>query len=77
MTVQDMAMPAPDMAKPADMVVVSSCAHDECTSGVKLTSGCSACVTKVCAQDSYCCTTKWDSLCIGDVKSICTTKSCP
>ncbi|HEX6836656.1 MAG TPA: hypothetical protein VF334_08790 [Polyangia bacterium] len=77
MSVQDMAQSIPDMAKPADMVVVSSCAHDECTTGVKLTSSCSQCVSDVCSVDSYCCTTKWDSTCITDVKSICTTKTCP
>ena len=75
---QDMAQAPQDMAKaPADMVVVSSCAHDECSSGTKLKSGCSACVTKVCASDSYCCSTTWDSFCIDDVNSVCTTKTCP
>jgi hypothetical protein len=48
-----------------------SCAHPICSSGSKLTSGCDPCATKVCASDSYCCTTAWDSICVGEVSSIC------
>jgi hypothetical protein len=81
MSAQDMAMPPADMAKPpADMVVVNSCAHDECTNDVALVKGCSACVTAVCNKDSYCCnasTGAWDSKCIGEVNTYCTTKTCP
>jgi hypothetical protein len=44
----------------------NSCGHDECTptGGTPLQDGCSACVSAVCAQDDYCCTTEWDSLCV-------------
>jgi len=82
MSVQDLAMPVQDMAKPADMVVVSSCAHDECTTGVKLTNGCSPCVTAVCmtGNDPSCCTSNthgWDSICVSEVNQFCTTKTCP
>ena len=48
-----------------------SCAHPECNTGTKLKSGCDTCVTKICAQDSYCCNNKWDSICVGEVGSIC------
>ncbi len=48
-----------------------SCAHSDCTSGAKLKSGCNSCVTKVCNEDSYCCNTKWDSICVSEVGSIC------
>jgi hypothetical protein len=47
------------------------CAHGECDTGAALTNGCDACVTKICAADSYCCTTSWDSICVGEVGSIC------
>jgi hypothetical protein len=79
MTVHDMAMSSPDMAKPADMVVVSSCAHDECTTGVKLTKTCSSCASQVCAtgNDTFCCSTQWDSTCVSEVNMYCTTKTCP
>jgi hypothetical protein len=44
--------------------VVGMCAHDICESGDPLTTGCDACVTTVCAADSYCCETFWDQECI-------------
>ncbi len=52
-----------------------TCAHDECTVGANLTSGCDACVTQICAVDSYCCSTAWDRLCVNEVGSVC-GKSC-
>lgn len=48
-----------------------TCSHNECNAGAKLKSGCDSCVTKICAQDSYCCNTKWDSQCVGETASIC------
>ena len=48
-----------------------TCAHPICSTGGKLTTGCDPCVTKVCATDSYCCSTSWDSICVGEVSSIC------
>lgn len=48
-----------------------SCAHDKCTTGTKLVSGCDPCVTQICAADSYCCNNQWDSVCVGEVASIC------
>jgi len=49
----------------------SQCAHDKCIAGGKLTSGCDACVTQICAADPYCCSTQWDSQCVSEVNSIC------
>lgn len=48
-----------------------NCSHNECSTGSKLVSGCDPCVTKICAADSFCCATTWDSICVGEVKSIC------
>jgi hypothetical protein len=48
-----------------------TCAHPICSTGVDLNSSCDSCATSVCAQDSYCCTTAWDSICVGEVGSIC------
>jgi hypothetical protein len=62
---------APDLASGS-----GSCAHPLCTSGSKLSSGCDACVAQICAQDSYCCTTKWSTQCVQEVTSIC-HRSCP
>jgi hypothetical protein len=52
-------------------VATSSCSHSECNKGTKLVNGCDTCVTEICAKDSYCCTVKWDSICVREVKSIC------
>ncbi|MFT3841054.1 MAG: hypothetical protein QM723_28945 [Myxococcaceae bacterium] len=49
----------------------STCAHSECTTGAKLSKTCDPCVTQICAVDSYCCSTSWDSICKGEVKSVC------
>jgi hypothetical protein len=49
----------------------STCVHGKCSSGTKLTGSCDACVAKVCASDSYCCSTAWDGQCVGEVGSAC------
>jgi hypothetical protein len=50
-----------------------NCAHNPCTSGVKLATSCDngACVSKVCAMDPYCCNSSWDSLCVSEVDQYC------
>jgi hypothetical protein len=48
-----------------------SCSHAICSTGGKLASGCDACVTEICAKDSYCCATGWDSTCVAEVGTIC------
>src|SRR5262249_28620560 len=52
------------------------CAHSLCTTGTRLTSGCDPCVTQICAADSFCCRSSWDSICVGEVSSIC-GQTCP
>jgi hypothetical protein len=47
------------------------CSHPICSTGGKLTSSCDSCAASVCSQDSYCCNTAWDSICVGEVGSIC------
>lgn len=81
MPLHDLAMTPADLAKPPppDLVVVSSCAHDECTTGTRLVKSCSQCATDVCNNDPTCCSTsgQWDSICVGEVNQYCTTKTCP
>jgi hypothetical protein len=48
-----------------------SCEHDKCVQGVALESDCDPCVAQICAADSFCCNTFWDSLCVGEVSSVC------
>jgi len=48
-----------------------ACSHDLCTTGEKLVASCSACVKQICDTDAYCCTNSFDSICVGEVASIC------
>jgi len=59
---------APVDSPPPD---AGTCSHSDCTTGTKLVATCDPCVTKICAADSFCCNTSWDSVCVGEVKSIC------
>ncbi len=42
----------------------NACAHEPCDTGDKLDSSCSPCVSKICADDPFCCQTSWDSACV-------------
>jgi hypothetical protein len=55
-----------------------TCSHDVCDTGKKLTKSCSTCAGDVCAEDSYCCNTKWDDICVSEVAEFCAagTESC-
>ena len=48
-----------------------ACAHSICSAGTKLTSSCDPCAAQVCAADSFCCSNRWDSQCVGEVASVC------
>ena len=50
---------------------VYGCSHDPCTTGRALLSSCSVEVGAVCAADSYCCNTFWDSNCIDSLPTKC------
>jgi hypothetical protein len=51
--------------------VAGGCSHPICTTGAALVGGCDPCANNVCASDPYCCSTEWDSICVGEVGSIC------
>ena len=51
--------------------ISGTCSHNICDTGSKLTSSCSTCSHGFCAQDSYCCHNRWDSICVSEVGSIC------
>jgi hypothetical protein len=53
-----------------------SCSHAICSTGGALTPDCDPCAGQVCGQDPYCCSTQWDSICVGEVGSIC-GQTCP
>ncbi len=48
-----------------------TCDHDICAQGDALVSSCDPCAQQVCAADSYCCNDQWDSVCVGEVTSVC------
>ena len=53
------------------------CAHSLCDVGVFLASQCDdppispSCVAQICAADPFCCQQSWDSICVGQVASVC------
>ncbi len=50
-----------------------NCDHDVCTAGTALDPKCGSCAKTVCTNDSYCCSTAWDELCVGLVDTFCAT----
>jgi hypothetical protein len=54
----------------------TTCSHLLCNTGAKLVSGCNSCATEICSEDSFCCASSWDSICVSEVGSICDL-SCP
>jgi hypothetical protein len=46
------------------------CAHDACAMGDALGADCSPAVKEICKADTYCCSTSWDGICVGEVGSI-------
>ena len=52
-----------------------NCSHPICSTGGALTTSCDTCAAKVCASDSFCCSNSWDSICVGEVQSVC-NQSC-
>lgn len=48
-----------------------SCSHDVCDQGGALDPSCGSCESAVCANDSYCCNTAWDDVCVGEVAQYC------
>ena len=52
----------------------SSICDDPCVShsGSPMQKDCDECSTLVCASDSFCCKTSWDSICASEAKDLCT-----
>jgi len=47
------------------------CIHAPTVTGAKLDPACDACVAKVCAADSFCCNSTWDSQCVNETATVC------
>ncbi|KAJ3157509.1 hypothetical protein HK101_001412 [Irineochytrium annulatum] len=63
-------------AAPSGTPTQGTCSHALCSTGSALKNGCSDCASKVIAADSYCGKTKWDSICVGEVKTYCSPNTC-
>ena len=48
-----------------------NCDHPICSTGGALTSSCDTCAAQICSADSFCCSNSWDSICVGEVQSVC------
>ena len=55
-----------------------TCSHKLCSTGKPLKTTCdpTKCVLDICSYDPYCCTNKWDNICVSEVGSIC-GDTCP
>jgi hypothetical protein len=54
----------------------TGCDHGVCSTGDALSGSCDACAAQVCAADTFCCDTSWDSICVSEVPTYCGT-TCP
>ncbi|HET7505717.1 MAG TPA: M4 family metallopeptidase [Kofleriaceae bacterium] len=54
-----------------------ACAHDRCAEGGILSGPCNWCTDEICKVDPYCCMYGWDSICVGEVQSVCNSLQCP
>ena len=61
---------------PEDCEQTSTCEHAVCEVGEALEAECESCVTKVCAEDGYCCNNWWDDTCIGLADELCGAGCC-
>jgi hypothetical protein len=63
-------------ANPAPVCASGPTCGECSTHTTPLTSSCDSCTTAVCAADSYCCKTAWDSQCVGEVATDCGSSWC-
>ncbi|KAI8814276.1 Fungalysin metallopeptidase-domain-containing protein [Cladochytrium replicatum] len=61
---------------PSPTPIVGPCAHSVCTVGEALKLECNECVSVLCANDMYCCTVQWDSICVEEVANFCPDVHC-
>jgi hypothetical protein len=48
-----------------------ACGHDVCQTGAALVDTCDSCVSTICDNDTFCCSSSWDSDCVGHVQGHC------
>jgi hypothetical protein len=62
---------------PVDCGSCGTCAHDACTTGGPLASGCDPCVTSVCTTSPSCCSVAWTGSCRLAASNTCAPCSSP
>lgn len=45
--------------------------HQKCKAGRRMQGSSDACVARICAADSFCCSDAWDDTCVSEVSSVC------
>jgi len=63
----------PDNVKIRALTIPVGCAHSPCATGGFLQAGCGPdnCTGWICGVDPYCCDVAWDSICVGEVGTVC------
>ena len=63
----------PDNLKIEALTIPIGCTHSACQTGGFLQAGCGPddCTAWICDVDSYCCNVAWDSICVGEVGTVC------
>lgn len=49
---------------------------DKCEAGAGFSSASDPCESAICAVDSFCCSTAWDSICVAEVRTVCDSLTC-
>jgi len=62
--------------KPSGHLMPPPVCHATCSTGLANDALCDSCTTQICAVDSFCCASSWDSICVGEVASVC-HQTCP
>jgi hypothetical protein len=60
-----------DVAAAEQTLAETSCGHSICEVGPRVSATCDSCVASICDVDPFCCTDRWDSLCVAEVGSVC------
>jgi len=56
----------------------SFCGHVTCATDGPLSPNCNdPCIGQICQSDPHCCTTRWDSVCVEEVRTRCSSLVCP
>src|SRR5262245_61563390 len=61
----------PEAIGEVEQSLADQCGHSICETGAAVSATCDSCVESICDVDPFCCTTAWDSICVGEVSTVC------